>query len=79
MPLGRSKKYQFGNKEEKMSHEENQQRLSYRESPGAIRFAFKSILLALLFGSLFFVLIPLTSKLVKEEEKDLRDRHRIRP
>jgi protein TonB len=51
--------------------EEMGKRLAYRNSPQVVRFAWKSVLLSLLFGSLFFILIPLTSRLDPPEEKTL--------
>ena len=50
-----------------MSHLE---RLTYRSSKQATRFAWRTVLLSVLFGSAIFIILPLTAKkLVKEEKK----------
>ena len=50
------------------------ERLTYRQTPGAMKLAVRSILLSLAFGSLFFFIIPLTSKLFVMEEDTLEIR-----
>ena len=45
-----------------MNENENLQRLTYMAPSGTVSFAVRSILLSIGFGSIFFIIIPLTSK-----------------
>jgi TonB family protein len=50
---------------------ENLDRLTYRNSPSSMAFAVKTILLSTLFGSCFFIIIPLTAKVDKPVEQEV--------
>ena len=54
-----------------MTENENLQRLTYMAPSGTVSFAVKSILLSVGFGSLFFIIIPLTSRLNQDVKKEI--------
>ncbi|MCM8526559.1 MAG: TonB family protein [Lentisphaeraceae bacterium] len=54
-----------------MSTGKNIERLTYRSSKHATRFAWKTVILAAVFGSSIFIILPLTAKKLEKKEKDL--------
>lgn len=53
---------------------QNLESMVYRSSPRNVKSAFRTILLAIVFGGFFFVLIPLMHSMQKPEPKDLEVR-----
>ena len=49
----------------------NLERLTYRSSKHATRFAWRTVLLSTLFGSAIFIILPLTAKKLEKKEKKL--------
>lgn len=54
-----------------MSSGKNIERLTYRSSKHATKFAWKTIILAIVFGSSIFIILPLTAKKLQKQEKQL--------